>query len=181
MLVQVLFDLLDGNWALVRQNAHGSPENFRWRKPKPNYCKRNTSLETMLEKELIKALEASGNTEWSNQVPLISGIAGTAKPHAFKKMSVDLVRRQGESCFEFVELKVESNTPVFAAVEILVYGLLWLLSRRDRQCLGYAADNPILNAKSLKLSVLAPQSFYSSRYSIDPLADAINNTNPHIE
>ena len=87
--------------------------------------------------------------------------------------SVDLVQRRGKSAFEFVELKINSNTPIFAAVEILVYGLLWLLSRRDRQVLGYAAG-PILDAKELRLSVLAPRDYYR-RYSVDPLAKAIND------
>jgi hypothetical protein len=58
-----------------------------------------------------------------------------------------------------VELKVRSSTPLYAAIEILLYGLLWLLSRRDRHVLGYTS-NPILDASILQLSVLALASFY---------------------
>jgi hypothetical protein len=122
-----------------------------------------------LERALICALLKAGRVDWSNQIPLISGVAG---PHAFKKCAVDLVHR-GERGFEFIELKVNSYTPVHAAVEILVYGLLWLLSRRDRQALGYPAG-PILDAPKLALSVLAPRSYYS-RYSVEPLASALND------
>jgi hypothetical protein len=84
-----------------------------------------------------------------------------------------LVHRQSDSSFEFVELKIKSDTPVFAAIEILVYGLLWLLSRRDREILGYDAG-PMLDARELGLSVIAPRDYYS-RYAVDPLARVIND------
>jgi hypothetical protein len=98
-------------------------------------------------------------------------------------VAVDLALKRGKSGFEFVELKINNKTkketPVFAAVEILVYSLLWLLSRRYRQKLAYAPDNAILNAKSLKLSVLAPRDFYcrysTAPHSIDPFAQMIND------
>ena len=126
--------------------------------------------EVTLERDLIRALINAGRTDWSNQVPLISGIAG---PHAFKRRAIDLVHCRDESSFEFVELKINSDTPVFAAIEILTYCILWLLSRRDRLSLGYPAG-PILDARELRLSVLAPRDYYS-RYSVEPLARAIND------
>ena len=92
---------------------------------------------------------------------------------AFKKRAVDLVHRRDKNTFEFVELKIDSNTPVYAAIEVVIYGLLWLLSRRDRVTLGYPAG-PILDANQLGLSVLAPQSYYS-QYSLEPLAAGIND------
>jgi hypothetical protein len=82
------------------------------------------------------------------------------------------VHKDGEARFEFVELKIDSDTPVFAAIEILVYGLLWLLSRRDRELLGYQS-NPILDAETLRLSVLAPGTYYPG-CPIAPLSRAIN-------
>jgi len=170
-LVQDLFNRLDSNWDLTRPTASPpSLKNFRWHEPQLCISKGNPSAEVTLERALMSALGAAGRTDWSNQVPLISGIAG---PHAFKRRAIDLVWRQGQSCFEFVELKIKSDTPVFAAIEILVYGLLWLLSRRDRKVLDYTA-NPILDARELRLSVLAPRDYYS-RYSIRPLAITIND------
>jgi hypothetical protein len=44
-------------------------------------------------------------------------------------------------------------------MEIILYGLLWLLSRRDRHALGYG-PNLILDTSALQLSVLAPAPFY---------------------
>lgn len=173
-LVQVVFDRLDRNWKLALKTARPSiGKNFRWREPQPGYHPDNPSREVTLERELIKALTHSGDTKWSNQVPLISGIAGHAKPHAGKRMAVDLVR-QTRRGFEFVELKINNGTPIFAAIEILLYGLLWLLSRRDRNRLGYV-DNPILEARELCLSVLAPRDYYCEYTDlITPLTCAIN-------
>ena len=170
-LVQDLFEVIERNWTLaVRSNRRSlSNENFRWHCPQTALAPHNKSSEVTLERALICALLRAKQDDWSNQVPLISGIAG---PHAFKKCAVDLVYRKGEGSFEFIELKVNSNTPVYAAVEVLVYGLLWLLSRRDRKHLGYA-EGPILAARELMLSVLAPRSYYS-RYSVEPLARAVN-------
>ena len=106
-LVQALFNRLDNNWALLRPT--GSPpsrKNFRWHEPQRHICKSNSSAEVTLERALVNALIDARNNEWSNQVPLISGIAG---PRAFKRRAIDLVWRQGESCFEFVELKMNST------------------------------------------------------------------------
>ena len=91
-----------------------------------------------------------------NQVPIISGIAGSS---AYKRRAVDLVRCLPDGGFEFVELKVASDTPLYAAIEVLIYGLLWLLSRESRMQLGYRS-NPILDAPALQLSTLAPAAFY---------------------
>jgi hypothetical protein len=170
-LVQDLFEVIERNWTLaVRSDRRSlSNENFRWHRPQMAFAPHNKSSEVTLERALICALLRAERDDWSNQVPLISGIAG---PHAFKRCAVDLVYRKNEGSFEFLELKVNSDTPVYAAVEILVYGLLWLLSRRDRKHIGYA-EGPILDARQLMLSVLAPRSYYS-RYSIEPLASAIN-------
>jgi hypothetical protein len=171
-LVPNLFEVINRNWiAAVRDDQRStSQENFRWHCPQTNSADQNKSPEVTLERALICALIKADRIDWSNQVPLISGIAG---PHAFKRRAVDLVQRRGNSSFEFVELKVDSDTPVRAAVEILVYGVLWLLSRRDRQALGYSAG-PLLDARQLTLSVLAPRGYYN-RYSVEPLASAIGD------
>jgi hypothetical protein len=171
-LVPNLYKIIQRNWNCAVQTSQRSrsQKNFRWHCPQTYIAEKNASAEVTLERALINALVKAGRNDWSNQVPLISGIAG---PHAFKKRAVDLVHRQGDSSFEFVELKIKSDTPVFAAIEILVYGVLWLLSRRDRKILGYEAG-PMLDARELGLSVLGPRDYYS-RYSIEPLAKAIND------
>jgi hypothetical protein len=168
-LVQRLFKVLDQDWIVALSNAQPSRQNFRWRCPQTYIANDNASAEVSLERALICALRDADRHDWSNQVPLISGIAGS---HAFKRRAIDLVQRRGERSFEFVELKIESDTPVLAAIEILAYGLLWLLSHRDRQRLGYAG--PIPDAQDVGLSVLAPQEYYR-RYSVGGVATTIND------
>src|ERR1035437_5414825 len=106
-LVPALFKVIDQNWNATVQNVRRSPtlQNFRWNSPQTKLADRNRSPEVTLERALICALLEAGRNDWSNQVPLISGIAG---PHAFKKRAVDLVQQCG-SGFEFVELKVDSD------------------------------------------------------------------------
>jgi hypothetical protein len=171
-LVPELFKVIERNWNAALQTVRRSHslENFRWRFPQTQHAQHNRSPEVTLERALIGALLAAGRKDWSNQVPIISGIAG---PHAFKRRAIDLVHQRADSSFEFIELKIDSDTSIYAAIEILVYGLLWLLSRRDVKILDYKAGD-ILNAQELSLSVLAPQEYYR-RYSVVPLAKAIND------
>lgn len=168
--VRAVFDHLAGNWErAMARSPRGSAQNFRWPVPQLVLADHNTSAEITLERRLIRALTAAGRTDWSNQVPLISGVAG---PHAYKKRAVDLVHQTPEGGFELVELKVASNTPLFASIEILVYGLLWLLSRRDRHRLRYAG-RPVVEATTLRLSVLAPAAFYAP-YDLADLVHALD-------
>ncbi len=168
-LVSDVFETLDQNWKANGRSSGTSRQNFRWRCPKTAISSHNRSAEITLERALIDALQRTDRRDWSNQVPLISGMGG---PYAFRRRAVDLVQYRGGRSIEFVELKVESDTPVFAAVEILVYGLLWLLSRRNRQHSSEAC--PILDADDLTLSVLAPRAFYCGQ-DMDTIAKSVND------
>lgn len=167
--VQSLFDLLRENWLHALPNARVSRQNFRWRDPQLRISDRNSSLEVTLERALIRAAVNSGRVDWSNQVPVVSGIAGA---RAYKRQAIDLVHDLQDCGFEFVELKIKSNTPLHATIEVLIYGLFWLLSRQSKIALGYP-DNPILDAPVLQLSTLAPADFYV-RLNPSGLADAID-------
>jgi hypothetical protein len=155
-LVQSLYDLLRENWLRALPNARISRQNFRWHDPQRGISARNTSPEVTLERALVHAAVDSGRMDWSNQVPVVSGIAGA---RAYKRQAIDLVHHLPDGGFEFVELKIKSNTPLHATIEVLLYGLFWLLSRQSKIALGYA-DNPILDAPVLQLSTLAPAAFY---------------------
>jgi hypothetical protein len=117
-LVPMLFKVMNQNWNTAIQTGHRSHslKNFRWHLPQTKLADHNRSPEVTLERAFMRALVEAGRNDWSNQVPLISGIAGS---HAFKKRAVDLVHRHEDGSFEFVELKVNSDTPIYAAVEIL--------------------------------------------------------------
>ena len=160
-IVRELFSALDHMWqkAIESDDFRTSNENFRWHKPQLKLSKKNSSPEVTLERQLINACIEARRVDWSNQVPVASGIAG---PRAFKHRAIDLVHRWAPDGFEFVELKVGSNTPLYAATQIMLYGFLWLLARRDQRRLKHAGS-PILSASRLKLSVLAPLEFYARK------------------
>lgn len=136
----------------------GSSQNWRWEK-KPKISLENRSK----EKQIEKAIVSERGDEWVNQVPTASGLmTSTNEQHC----NVDLAHRISNGVFELIELKYGSNTPVFAAFEILKYGLLYVFSRTHADELGYGADREMLHANQIALCVLAPYSYYSD-YRVD--------------
>ena len=136
-------------------NKNRSQENWRWRRPQMYIAPHNRSPEVVLERAIVSASERLGRADLANQIPVASGlIAGS--PDA--RRAIDLVQQRGESSFEFVELKVGSDSPLYAAVEIVAYACLWILARFDPP----ARQSDILAADQLDLRVLAPAAYYSS-------------------
>lgn len=116
----------------------------------------NPSPEKILEKLVVQLL----GDEWSNQVATASGLI----PNAGKLRHVDLVHDCGDGVYEFIELKYGapeqgygSDNPLYAAWEIVLYGLLFVYAR-SRQLGG--VSNPLMQAKTVHLVVLAPDGFY---------------------
>jgi hypothetical protein len=113
---------------------------------------------------------------WFNQIPIASGIVSKREG----KNAIDLVCRTARGIYDFVELKIPkpvngSETPLYAAMEILKNGLLYLFTRRhmpDLMRQGYSPKLPrarkqgiisateILEATQVTLCVLAPKYFY---------------------
>ena len=73
-----------------------------------------------------------------------------------------MVKSNENGNFDFVELKITSDTPLYAAMEILGYGLIYLDSRRDSaKNIEYNNETlSVLKAEKIKLSVLAPLEYY---------------------
>lgn len=156
--VRALFERVAGNWLGCIGALAGLPsrENWRWFYPKCDHAAHNSSPEVTLERAIVSAARSQGRTDWSNQVPIASGmIAGGGD----RRRAIDLVHRRGPDAFDFVELKVGSDNPLYAAVEILKYGFVWLLSREHRARLDYGGK-PLIEASDVRLSVLAPHSYY---------------------
>ena len=120
----------------------------------------------MLERAIVATCERLGRTDWSNQVPVASGIAG---PSAERRRAIDLVREAGPGHFELVELKIASDTPLYAALELIGYACIWLLSRGER---GDDASL-LLAADRLDAVVLAPESYYT-RYRLKGLETVLD-------
>ena len=153
--VDAAYSRIASNWRRCEAGA-GSPSaaNWRWRVPQLAISAHNTSPEVRLERALIAACERLGRSDWSNQVPVASGVAGAWSE---RRRAIDLVRERSPGHFELVELKVASDTPLYAAFEIIGYTCIWLLSRLDPS----APDNPLLAAQAIDAVVLAPTAFYA--------------------
>jgi hypothetical protein len=93
-----------------------------------------------------------------NQVPVASGLTTGS---AGGRRAIDLVHRCGDGWYEIIELKVDegAGTPLFAAMEILQYGVLYIFSRENASTLGYK-ETGMLGATGIHLKVLAPVTYY---------------------
>jgi hypothetical protein len=116
----------------------------------------NISPETTLEKMLARTSDDS----LVNQVPISSGLTGSRG----NKRNIDMVLRCGDKEYEFIELKVitKTNTPIYASMEILLYGLIYLFSVNNREQLQYQDDNELFNATTIHLIALAPDSYFTN-------------------
>jgi hypothetical protein len=133
-----------------------SKESWRMVSPGTRCAAANKPREVGLERALVYACAQSGRTDWWNQIPVASGLLGA---RAGKKRAIDLVHRRTPAAYDFVELKLESDTPLYAMVEILQYGFLWLASRNAKDELRLDRSS-LLDATDVSLSVLAPEAFY---------------------
>jgi hypothetical protein len=134
-LVRRLLDRIDLNRSSLTKASRSArgEEMWRWKKNLALSLK-NTSLEVRIERAIVRLLDDT----WTNQVPAASGLSEAAEP----RRSVDLVHRRASCDFDFIELKAlrpgktssGEQTPLFASVEVLKYGLLFLFCRRTETC-----------------------------------------------
>jgi hypothetical protein len=161
-----------GLYSLVEQSGLGSsrrPSQENWRlKKMPAISANNRSPEKRLEKAIVQDL----GDEWTNQMPTASGLVTSGE----RQRNIDLVHRRNLREFEFIELKVESDTPLFAAMEILKNGMTYLYSRRHRDRLGYQeSKHAPLWADVVHLRVLAPIGYFH-RYNLGWLERFLNQS-----
>jgi hypothetical protein len=170
-MVEQLFAQVSTNWDIGRGASPRQPssQNWRWGRPVTTIAAQNRSPEVVLERAIARACGASGRTDWCNQIPVASGVIDSS---THKRSAIDLVHQEGVGAFDFVELKIHSDTPLLAAIEIVQYGLIWLLSRRDRVLCGYR-ECVLRDASTIRLCVLGPSSYYGDR-DLSPLANALS-------
>ena len=160
---------IHNNWLAAIDAGYTKPskENWRWKRHL-DLGPENTSPELKLERSIVSCC----GDNWSNQMPTASGLTG---PATDKRAAVDLVLREDATTYSFIELKVGSDTPLFAAIEIMRYGLLFVWSRNNQAQLGSAQTiQPVLAANTVTLSVLAPASYYD-KFDLTALASALND------
>lgn len=174
-LIVEIYKQIEFNWRRSRSEYGKLPSKKNWcfrRQTEFDEC--NTSPEVTLERRIIQSSDES----WANQVPTSSGLTH----HRFDKArNIDLVHKLDNGRCEFIELKVNSDTPLYAAMEILTYGCLYLFSRQHRDDLGYGSSRELLSLLSIHLRVLAPRLYYApdprqpdQLYDIEWLAELVN-------
>ena len=155
-LFELVYDQIRTNWTRKR-------EENRWPTPEKNWVFRVMPeftadpirrLEKQLQKQIAICLESEG---WGNDIPTASGLVNG---HS-RQMNVDLAHRVADG-FELIELKLESNTPCDAALQILRYGAIYMLYRQEPELVQRFKLHEMLFAKRVVLEVLAPLQYYSS-------------------
>ena len=154
ILVKKLYSKLDRLWHGMMAGDPREPgrENWRFSKRKeidPN----NVSPEVTLERAIVRITD----NNWGNQCPTFAGLLDPGG----RVCNIDLIRRAGTE-WDFIELKVRANTPLYAAIEILQYGIVYVFSRVYAVPLKYDAEVlEVLRASAIHLQVLAPLGYYS--------------------
>lgn len=137
-----------------------SSENWRFT-PRSEISDENESPEVCLEREIVRQQKMN---KWANQSPVASGLLDADSD---KGRHVDLVREvERGAIYELIELKWSADNPFFAAMEILCYGLIYLLFREK----FLQPDKPLLQASTIRLRVLAPEAFYRGKGAKNALA-----------
>jgi hypothetical protein len=161
LLLPTLLKQLQLNWDR-HSPIYSNPSDMNWRRRiRPESSPNMTSPEKRLERRIVGLGQG-----WSNEIPVCSGYVDST---ADSRSCVDLVEKITDENFRLVELKVDSNNPLFAAIEILLYGAAYLFTRQNQVQLGYE-DRQLLNVPKIEFAVLAPDVFYS-RYELGWLND----------
>ena len=162
-LVSNLYDQIVFN----HKGRHPSRENWRCERV-TTLSDHNKSSEVMLERAVAMLAECKIMPDWLNQVPVASGLINDRFD---KRAALDLVKLKDDTA-QFVELKWESDTPAYAAFEVLRYGLVYLFSRVNAVAFNYA-DRPLMRVNRVDLQVLAPAVFFD-KHELAPLEQDLN-------
>ena len=161
-LIKSCMGRLDANLAAIGTD-NVSTNNWKWMKSL-TLASHNTSPETTLEKLVAFLL----SDDWVNQIPVCNGLVDGGASNC----RIDLGYRVEELAYELIELKYHddddssggSDNPLYAALEMLRYGLLYLLFRKHDLLKGRRSnDHHILSATSITLVVLAPERWFNYR------------------
>lgn len=155
LFLAALLDRIEANWRQAQLISTTRPSRENWRFTRRTHIDpANASPEVTLERAV-----AALSPAWANQIPIASGLTG---PSHDRVRNVDLAHCDGPGEYTLYELKVAADTPLYAAVEILVRGLVYVFTRRHMSELGYdPSAKEVLAAHMVRLRVLAPTAFYA--------------------
>ncbi len=171
-LIAAMYQRIEDNLAR-RPDRAPSPDNWKIRSPgEPQAIgpgAKNESDELLLERAIVQRWPQ----DWTHQMPVASGLFGSRTD---KRRLVDLVYDLKLGHYDLIELKIQSDTPLYAAMEILGCGLVYLASRQNKaNNLAYdSALLPLLRASHVTLCVLAPEAYYAD-CNLEWLEKAINH------
>jgi hypothetical protein len=170
--VESIYRKLKENWT----GGIGSDKNWRW-EPRPTLTKGkddkgHLGAEVPFERTIaiLSEMRHFGLKDWTNQMPVASKL--TNEPEG--RRAIDLVHRCRDGVYDFIELKLPGDksheTPLAAAIEVLIYGLLYVFSRVHLKELKYdSLEKEVLSdaTKQINLLVVAPLRFYVDERSRD--------------
>lgn len=154
-IASIVHEVIASNWFAggASENKDRSRQNWRWML-QPQIGGTNRSPEVVLERAIASACAIAGRTDWANQIPVAAGLIQGASDG---RRAIDLAQRKDDGSYELIELKIASDTPLYATVELLGYASLWLLARK-----ALPVTKPALLASDcIRLRVLAPNAFYA--------------------
>ena len=122
--------------------------NWEWRYKEPG---ETDSKEVLLERAIAK----QDKSRWACQMSTSSGVEG---PYFHRRRAIDLVRRVGPRRYAFVELKIDSDNPLYAAFEILGYALAYLHARTQGRT--GSGNHNVFDAERIELTILGPEKWY---------------------
>lgn len=132
-LIEKMYEQIKTNWS---RSEYHNPSRENWRFEKQELVGSDNKKEVALERALVNIPGEiwPDADSWVNQVPVASGLVD---PAADKRRAIDLVYRCKDDSYDFIELKVDESggTPLFAAMEVLQYGLLYVFPVKTSNCL----------------------------------------------
>lgn len=150
-LVRDLWNQIVVNWVEGGCQSRGE---FNWRWKRNLTChSANSAPEVTLQREIANFV----GERWSNETPTGSGLS---EGEGGEPGGLDLAYAGDDEKVVMIELKYGSNTPVSAAIQLVIYGLTLVLARTVHAQVPIATDKRWLHFKRADLRVLAPNAFY---------------------
>jgi hypothetical protein len=145
----------------ISQSTCRSLSKENWRKDVKDFLNPdNESDEVCFERNLAKHFKNNNlQNWWWNQMPVASGLVCS---NADRRRAIDLVHwDERTGTYDLIELKIASNSPVYALMEIILYGLVYLVVRDNPIYLSeQSKTSAVFQAKKINLRVLAPRKYF---------------------
>ena len=170
-LVEDIWKQMVVNWVEGGCKCRGR-SNWRWML-RENIDPNSTSPEIRLQRKFAKCVgkDEQAKERWSNETPTASGFSegkGGEPGH------LDLAYSLSGSHVTLIELKVDANTPVAAAIQLVIYALMLVLAQTVNGQVQIIADKKWLDFRHANLRVVAPKKYYQNYLGLEWFEDDVN-------